>query len=54
MVKDGQFLCELELRETTKRWLAQYLSVDGENVDWVLEPKGDIKKANLTFTAKFM
>ena len=30
------------------------MSVDGEGVDWVTEPKGDIKKANLTFTAKFI
>ena len=54
LVKDGWFLHELELRETTKRWLAQYLSIDGEAVEWVLEPKGAIKKANLTFTAKFL
>ena len=30
------------------------MSVDGEGVDWVTEPKGDIKKANLTFTGKFL
>ena len=32
----------------------QHLSVDGEGADWVTEPKGAIKKANLTFTAKFL
>ena len=30
------------------------LSVDGEGADWVTEPKGAIKKANLTFTVKFL
>ena len=42
------------MRETTKRWMALYLSVDGEGVDWVTEPKGAIKMAYLTFTAKFL
>ena len=54
IVKDGQLLHEPALRETTKRWMALHLSVDGEGADWVTEPKGAIKKANLTFTAKFL
>ena len=54
IVKDGQFLREETLRETTKRWMALHLSVDGEGEDWVTEPKGAIKKANLTFVAKFL
>ena len=29
IVKDGQFLCETSMRETTKRWMALHLSVDG-------------------------
>ena len=45
---------EQALRETTKRWMALHLSVDGEGADWVTEPKGAIKKANLTFTTKFL
>ena len=45
---------EPSLRETTKRWMALHLLVDGEGVDWVIETKGAIKKANLTFTAKFL
>ena len=53
LVKDGQFLREPSLRETTKRWMALYLSVDGDGANWVTEPKGGIKKANLTFTVKF-
>ena len=54
IVKDGQFLCEPALRETTKRWMALHVSVDGQGSDWVTEPKGAIKKANLMFTAKFL
>ena len=34
--------------------MALHLSGYGEGVDWVTEPRGDIKKANLTFTAKFL
>ena len=34
--------------------MALHLSVDGEGADWVTKPKGDIKKANLTFTVKFL
>ena len=30
------------------------MSVDGEGVDRVIEPKGAIKKANLTFTVMFL
>ena len=35
LVKDGQFLREPALRETTKRWMSLHLSVDGEGADWV-------------------
>ena len=45
---------EPALRETTKRWMALHLSVHGEVADWVSEPKGAIKKANLTFLARFL
>ena len=34
--------------------MALHLSIDGEGADCVTEPKGAIKKANLTFTAKFL
>ena len=54
IVNDGQFLREPALRETTKRWMDLHLSVHGEGADWVTEQKGAIKKANLTFTAKFL
>ena len=54
IVKDGQFLREPALRETTKRWMALHLSVYGEGADWVTEPIGAIKKANLRFIANFL
>ena len=54
IVKDGHFPCEPSLRETTNRWMTLHLSVDGEGADWMTEPKGAIKKANLTFTTKFL
>ena len=34
--------------------MALHLSVDGKGSDWVTEPKGAIKKANLTFMAKLL
>ena len=34
--------------------MALHLSIDGEGSDLVMEPKGAIRKANLTFTAKFL
>ena len=52
--KDGHFLHEPSLTETTKWWMALHLSVDKEGADWVIDPKGAIKKANLTFTVKFL
>ena len=42
------------MRETTKRWIAWYFSVDGKAADWVLEPNGSIKKANLNLTTIFL
>ena len=54
IVKDGQFLHEPTLRETTKSWMTLHLSSNGEGADWVTEPKGVIRKANLTFMAKFL
>ena len=34
--------------------MALHLFFDGEGAYWVTKPKGAIKKANLTFTAKFL
>ena len=44
IVKVGQFLREPSLTETTKRWMALHLSVDGEGADWVTEPKGPSRR----------
>ena len=54
MVKCGKFFLELLPRDTTQRWMTLHLSVDGEGADRVTEPKGAIKKDNLTFMAKFL
>ena len=51
IVKDGQFLSEPSLKETTKRRMALHLSVDREGADWVTELKGDIK--NVLFANSF-
>lgn len=53
MVRDGHFQWSRELRETTKRWIAYRLSIDGEGADWVLDTRGLIKKVSLTFAAMF-
>ena len=42
------------MKETTKRWMNLYFSVDEEGADWVTEPKGAIKKAKFTFMAMFL
>ena len=47
IVKDGQFLREPSLRDTTKRWMALHLYIDGEGAYWITEPNGAIKKDNL-------
>ena len=54
LIKEGHFQHNLGLRGTIKRWIAQQTSVDGEGADWVRDPRGVIKKANLTCTAKFI
>lgn len=43
LIKDGQFQREPDVIETTKRWIAQHLSMDSEAANWVLDPKGSIK-----------
>lgn len=42
----------VEQREAGKRWLSQHLSIDGEGTDWVQDPRGLIKKYNLSVTTK--
>ena len=52
-VRSGVFQRTAELRENMKKWLAQHLAIEGESANWVLDPRGLIKKANLTFTTEF-
>ena len=54
IIKNGQFFREPSLRENTKRCMALHFSIDGEVVNSVTEPKGAIRKANLTFKTKFL
>ena len=42
------------VRETTKRWIAQHISMDSDGADRVMDPRGLIKKANHTFSAKLI
>ena len=52
MVKSVHFQWSRDLRESTKRLIAQHL-IYGEGADLVFYPRCLIKKDNLTFTAKF-
>lgn len=42
------------MRETVKRRITQYLSINGKVADWVHETKRSMKKSNVTFTVKFL
>lgn len=44
----------IENFESSKKWLDQYLANDGERADWVIDPRGLIKKATPIFLAKFL
>ena len=54
LIKDGQFHCEPEVKDTTKWCISQCLFVNGKAAYLVWELKGSIKKDNLTFTTKFL
>ena len=54
LIKEGHFQRNVGLRETTQRWIAHHISVDGEGAYWVLKPRGVIKNDNLTFTTKLI
>lgn len=54
MVKDGRIQYKRVMRETTKMCISHSIRVDGEGVDWVLQPKRDIEKVNLTIIAKLL
>lgn len=54
MFKNGHFQRDRDLIKSTRRWIDQQISIDGEGEKWVMDLKGFIKKANLTFAAKFI
>lgn len=54
LIKESHFKRDAGVRESIKRWIAQHILMDGEGANWVLEPRGTIKKANLTFVAIFI
>uniref|UniRef100_M1DY48 Integrase core domain containing protein n=1 Tax=Solanum tuberosum TaxID=4113 RepID=M1DY48_SOLTU len=53
IVRGGEFQRTAKKRETILHWLANYIATDGERAEWVTTPGLNIKKATLTFVAKF-
>uniref|UniRef100_M1E0N2 Integrase core domain containing protein n=1 Tax=Solanum tuberosum TaxID=4113 RepID=M1E0N2_SOLTU len=53
IVRSGAFQRNVEQREAVILWLAKYIVVDGERVEWVATPRLGIQKATLNFAAKF-
>lgn len=54
VIKKVHFERYKNLRDTTKKSIAQHIFVDCEGAVRVLYTRGIIKKANLTFVAKFI
>lgn len=48
VVKSGRFHQNMDLIESTKRWIAHQLFFNRQGADCVLDPTGLIKKGNLT------
>ncbi|KAG5619638.1 hypothetical protein H5410_004856 [Solanum commersonii] len=53
IVRSGAFKRNSEQREAVILWLAKYIAADGERAEWVAAPRLGIRKATLTFVAKF-
>ncbi|KAG5619614.1 hypothetical protein H5410_004832 [Solanum commersonii] len=53
IVRSGAFQRNSEQREAVILWLARYIATDGERAEWVTAPRLGIRKATLTFVAKF-
>ncbi|KAG5591370.1 hypothetical protein H5410_041884 [Solanum commersonii] len=53
IVRSGAFQRNSEQREAMIHWLAKYIAADGERAEWVAAPRLGIRKATLTFVAKF-
>uniref|UniRef100_M1DB20 Putative plant transposon protein domain-containing protein n=1 Tax=Solanum tuberosum TaxID=4113 RepID=M1DB20_SOLTU len=52
-VRSGAFQKNAEQREAVILWLARYIAADGERAEWVATPRLGIRKATMTFVAKF-
>uniref|UniRef100_M1DJ00 Integrase core domain containing protein n=1 Tax=Solanum tuberosum TaxID=4113 RepID=M1DJ00_SOLTU len=52
-VRSGAFQRNAEQREAVILWLARYIVADGERAEWVATPRLGIRKATITFVAKF-
>ncbi|KAG5596525.1 hypothetical protein H5410_037757, partial [Solanum commersonii] len=53
IVRSDAFQRNSEQREAVIHWLAKYIAADGERAEWVAAPRLGIRKATLTFMAKF-
>ncbi|KAG5579544.1 hypothetical protein H5410_050171 [Solanum commersonii] len=53
IVRSGAFQRNSEQREAVIHWLAKYIAADGKRAEWVAAPRLGIRKATLTFVAKF-
>ncbi|KAG5594814.1 hypothetical protein H5410_036046 [Solanum commersonii] len=53
IMRSGAFQRNAEQREAVILWLARYTDADGERAEWVAAPRLGIRKATLTFVAKF-
>lgn len=53
-VKSNTFQRTVEQVDNMKNLLAQHLAIECDSAYWVLDPRGLIKKSNLTFTVKFL
>uniref|UniRef100_M1DA61 Integrase core domain containing protein n=1 Tax=Solanum tuberosum TaxID=4113 RepID=M1DA61_SOLTU len=53
IIQSREFQRNADHRESLLRWLARHIVVDGERVEWVQTSSLGIKKAMLSFVAKF-
>ncbi|KAG5595790.1 hypothetical protein H5410_037022 [Solanum commersonii] len=53
IVRSGAFQRNSEQQEVVIHWLDKYITADGDRAEWVAAPRLGIRKATLTFMAKF-
>ncbi|KAG5611136.1 hypothetical protein H5410_022417 [Solanum commersonii] len=53
IVRSDAFQRNSEQREAVIHWLTKFIAADGEHAEWVAAPRLGIRKATLTFMAKF-